>query len=205
MRANPVADQLAANLETQLQMAAMLWQIRDPVCGAALAQSAPAMAEYWAKRAAESPAIARAIENVTGAGGLLAGLAVHAPLIMAIAEHHVRPFIERRTQARAAVVIDDDQGGDVGEPVVFPPTMPFEPGRHVVRDGAAWPEGTMTDDAAEHARASAPPPELIDLLDADANWAVAMGNAASAAVTGEPFGMTTYDGEPTFTPPDGTG
>lgn len=211
-----VADQLAANIEAQLAMAAMLWAIRDEVCANALAQAAPQIAEYWGGRARSSPAIARALENMTGAGGLLAGVAVHAPLLMVVFAHHVAPAIERRRGGVLHAVPDlEPEPGDVASPATFSdvPTGPT-----VIRDGAGWAEGTMPDAAGAAARAAAPEsngtiplsPELLEQLgvttfpepgsDAHYAWEAAEAEAARLAAEGVPFGIATYDGVPVFAP-----
>lgn len=97
-----LADTIAAQLETQIGMAAMLWTIKDPVCGPALGENAEAIAAYWGARAASSPRIAAALSAMTGAGGILGGIVVHLPLLIAITQHHVMPAVEARNAATVA-------------------------------------------------------------------------------------------------------
>jgi hypothetical protein len=213
--ADAVADQLAANIQTQLELAAMLWTMRDPVCGQALATSAPQIAEYWGTRARSSPAVARALDQLTSSSGLLAGIAVHAPLLLAVFAHHLAPAIERRRQAANATGPTPGpatQPGPVASPGEYVEPEP-SPGRAVIRDGAVWPEGTLIDEATLNARAAAPAPypndgrgdvivdptvlaDLTGLEGSDARyaWEAAEAEAARSAELGIPWGVADGNG-----------
>lgn len=183
-------------------MVAMLWSLRDDVCGAALGDSAPQIAEYWAGRARQSPAIARALETTLGSGGVLAGLAVHAPLLLAVFAHHVAPAVARRR----AAMLDTE-----------PPAPPqFAPPGPIVVQPA--PVGTLPDDAAAAAAAWVDPADELpnagdvfdptvgrwvdpsvpryDPSDPDANpWDSAHEAAAQAVANAEPFGIAGWPGD----------
>ena len=80
-------------------MMAMIWKIRDPKCGGVLEAQAPVIAAYWADRAAESERIAKVLDGITKSGGWMQGIAVHAPLVMIVFQHHVAPALEARQRA----------------------------------------------------------------------------------------------------------
>lgn len=218
VRATPdaVVDQLEANVALQLGMVAQLWAIRDPTCGQVLAETAPAIAEFWANQARKSPGIARALEAATTGGGVLAGLAVHAPLIMVVMQHHVAPVLARRREQFA---------GDT-EPVGTSPVSPAPP------SSASPPEtmGSAGDPAAEAAAAWVDPTAAPLTVDAEA-WATLQPEPAPSsyrdpftdpalamvwdsqaevmaqeARTGMPFGQATDNGTPSWeAPADGPG
>lgn len=93
--------ELEIQLRTNLEMAAQLWSFSDPYCAAALGQNAAQIAQWWAGQAATNESVRRALEGITGAGGWLGGIAVHAPLVLAIYAHHVQPRVIARRAAQA--------------------------------------------------------------------------------------------------------
>lgn len=77
-------------------MAGQMLAMRDPMCGEAVQMAAPGAAKAWGEMAKHHPGVRRFIETGTEAGGWLGLFMAHAPIVMAITEHHVRPALERR-------------------------------------------------------------------------------------------------------------
>lgn len=94
-----VGRNLEHELRINLELAAQLWGMRDPVCGAAAMQSAPGIAAYWAERARESERTAAAIEKLVSSAGWLGAISVHGPLALAVFAHHIQPAIDARRRA----------------------------------------------------------------------------------------------------------
>lgn len=123
---------LQKELTTQIEMAAMLWAMRDPECASVLLPRdfdipvqfpdgttavlkgqghGAIIAEYWAGRAEASPAVHRALAQIVGTTGWLGAITVHAPLLIAVWGHHVEPRLQaRRVAAEAAA---NGQSADV--------------------------------------------------------------------------------------------
>lgn len=130
---------LQKELTTQIEMAAMLWAMRDPECASVLLPRDFAMpvvypdgreavlhgqghgaiiAEYWAGRASASPAVHRALAQIVGTTGWLGAITVHAPLLVAVWGHHVEPRLQARREA-ATEKVDADvvvNNGDADHP-----------------------------------------------------------------------------------------
>jgi len=95
------------------------------------------IAKFWAERAAASATVARVLDGVVSSGGWIGGIAVHAPLVMAIYAHHAAPWIaERRREAALA----GDEVMATGGPAAGNPAAgggPYEPWGPRPDDGPA--------------------------------------------------------------------
>lgn len=153
------AGDLELSLRTQLEMAASLWAISDPTCGAALFNQAGEMAAFWADRARSSARIAAVLEGVTSTGGWLGGVVVHAPLLIAVYSHHVLPVLEARRAEREQLEGQGDAGA--AQPGPWPPDVAADGG---VTHGA-YPTADPNDPAAQAAWA----PPVYPAPDGDAS------------------------------------
>jgi hypothetical protein len=107
-----VVGELETALAVNLRLVAQLWTIRDPQCGPVLDTQAEAIAAYWAGQAASSPRVARALTSLTTGGGIIGAFAAHAPIAVAIWQHHAAPAIFARRQAAAQQAADEAAARD---------------------------------------------------------------------------------------------
>jgi hypothetical protein len=69
---------------------AMVWEFKDPVCGAAARESIPRIVDAWDAWAKSDPNVHAAIAKMVGAAGVFGVVTAHVPIIMTMAAHHGR-------------------------------------------------------------------------------------------------------------------
>jgi hypothetical protein len=151
-------------------MIAMLWGFRDPVCAQALDANVDTIAEYWADRARNSTRIAAALDGMLSTGGWVTGIAVHAPLVLVIAEHHIiGPMRDRQNaDAIAAEAASSPEtftaDGTPAEPWTPPNTPPTQVADPAAEAAAAARAQLIAEQAAADGLTGDPwtPPEIRD-------------------------------------------
>lgn len=76
----------------------------DPICGMAIGENAPAIAEAWDSLAQNNPAVAKALKSMTGVSGWGGLLIAHTPFLMMIAAHHSKPNTPAQQQIMAVAM-----------------------------------------------------------------------------------------------------
>lgn len=90
---------LTAELEVMYRLMGTVWAVKDPVCGQALADSAPMIAKAWNDWAQSNPAVYRVLTSMSGGAGPIGVAMAHLPLIMVVVQHH-GPAAQQARQAQ---------------------------------------------------------------------------------------------------------
>lgn len=96
----------------------VLVSLVDPICGMAIGENAPAIAESWDTLAQGNPAVAKALKSLTGVSGWGGVLAAHVPFVLMIGAHHgkVKGPVAEQLEA-AAMKMNPQTAARFGQPV----------------------------------------------------------------------------------------
>lgn len=96
-----VPGRIADALKGTYAQIGMFWGMFDPQCAQVLIQNAETMANSMEKWAKDSPAVRGVLEKVITTSAIGEVVAAHAPIVMAIAMHHV-PAVRNKFSPPAA-------------------------------------------------------------------------------------------------------
>lgn len=93
-RKDKFAKEFQSELDALLKMLAMMWSVRDPVCGGVLNNTSQQIAQDIAELAASSTKARKYLEQTMGLGKVVPLLMHLMPLLTTIREHHLTPKTE---------------------------------------------------------------------------------------------------------------
>lgn len=90
-RNSTFVKEFSAELDAMMKMMAMVWSMRDPVCGKVLNETSQLIAQDIAELAATSVKAREYLERTMGLGKIVPLVMHLTPLLITVRDHHLMP------------------------------------------------------------------------------------------------------------------